>query len=105
MRPSTYKIPVANDMPPVFNVKIYESGVNAEDSILPVESGRRAAADARYFGAPRDRGRQSRASPTIAQAAGLDAPATAEEILRSVEDLRTRSAAAAAAGKVEQVPA
>ena len=40
-----------------------------------------------------------RASP------GLDAPATPEEILRSVEDLRTRAAAAAAAGKVEQVPA
>src|SRR3989454_799201 len=31
--PSTYKIPVASDVPPVFNVKIYESGINAEDSI------------------------------------------------------------------------
>ncbi len=30
--PSTYKIPTANDCPPVFNVKLYE-GQNAEDSI------------------------------------------------------------------------
>src|SRR5438105_4610258 len=31
--PSTYKIPVASDVPAEFNVKIYESGINAEDSI------------------------------------------------------------------------
>ena len=31
--PSTYKIPVASDVPPIFNAKIYESGSNAEDSI------------------------------------------------------------------------
>ncbi|MBC8055513.1 MAG: xanthine dehydrogenase molybdopterin binding subunit [Rhizobiales bacterium] len=30
--PSTYKIPTANDCPPVFNVKLYD-GQNAEDSI------------------------------------------------------------------------
>ena len=30
--PSTYKIPTANDCPPVFNVKLYDSQ-NAEDSI------------------------------------------------------------------------
>ncbi len=30
--PSTYKIPTANDCPPVFNVKLYD-GANAEDSI------------------------------------------------------------------------
>lgn len=30
--PSTYKIPTANDCPPVFNVRLYE-GANAEDSI------------------------------------------------------------------------
>ena len=55
--PSTYKIPVANDTPPVFNVKIYESGVNAEGFDSPVQSRGRATAHARYFGAPRDRGR------------------------------------------------
>ena len=31
--PSTYKIPVASDVPAEFNVRIYESGINAEDSI------------------------------------------------------------------------
>ena len=30
--PSTYKIPTANDCPPVFNVKLYD-GQNVEDSI------------------------------------------------------------------------
>ena len=30
--PSTYKIPTANDFPPVFNIKLYENA-NAEDSI------------------------------------------------------------------------
>jgi xanthine dehydrogenase large subunit len=30
--PSTYKIPTANDCPPVFNVRLYE-GRNVEDSI------------------------------------------------------------------------
>ena len=30
--PSTYKIPTANDCPPVFNVQLFE-GRNAEDSI------------------------------------------------------------------------
>ena len=32
--PSTYKIPVASDVPAQFNVRIYESGVNAEDAIF-----------------------------------------------------------------------
>jgi xanthine dehydrogenase large subunit len=30
--PSTYKIPTANDCPPVFNVRLYENA-NVEDSI------------------------------------------------------------------------
>jgi len=29
--PSTYKIPVASDVPAEFNARIYESGINAED--------------------------------------------------------------------------
>jgi xanthine dehydrogenase large subunit len=89
--PSTYKIPVASDVPPVFNVKIYESGINAEDSIYrskavgepPLMLG------ISTFHAIRD---------AIASAADyqlsprLDSPATAEEILMSVEELNARHA-------------
>jgi xanthine dehydrogenase large subunit len=91
--PSTYKIPVASDVPPVFNVTLYESGVNAEDSIHrskavgepPLMLGISA------FHAIRD---------AIASVCGyalsprLDAPATPEEILLSVEELKARHAAA-----------
>lgn len=31
--PPAYKIPLANDVPPVWNLKIFEPGINAEDSI------------------------------------------------------------------------
>jgi xanthine dehydrogenase large subunit len=102
--PSTYKIPVANDVPPVFNVKIFESGINAEDSIhrskavgepplMLAISVHHAIADAIASVA------DYRASPR------LDAPATAEDILRSVEELRSRAGAQAEAGTVERVPA
>ena len=87
--PSTYKIPVANDVPPVFNVKIFESGINAEDSIhrskavgepplMLAISVHQAIKDA--VAATVD----DRASPR------LDTPATAEEILRSIEELKAR---------------
>src|SRR6266705_778314 len=87
--PSTYKIPVASDVPPVFNVKIYESGINAEDSIFrskavgepPLMLG------ISTFHAIRD------AIASVADdqlSPRLDSPATAEEILMSVEDLKAR---------------
>ncbi|MGE5184139.1 MAG: hypothetical protein ACM31C_18845 [Acidobacteriota bacterium] len=86
--PPTYKIPVANDVPPAWNVKIFESGINAEDSIhcskavgepplLLAISVHHAISDA--VAATAD----YRASPL------LDTPA-AEEILRSIEELRGR---------------
>src|SRR5438105_8561396 len=96
--PSTYKIPVASDVPPQFNVRIYESGVNVEDSIF----------HSKAVGEPplmlaistlhaiRD---------AIASTAGyalspkLDAPATAEAILMSVNELATRRAKVTAAAK------
>src|SRR6266481_6316811 len=87
--PSTYKIPVASDVPPVFNVKIYESGINAEDSIYRSKA----------VGEPPlmlaistlHAIRDAIASVTDYQLSPrLDSPATAEEILKSVEDLKAR---------------
>ena len=89
--PSTYKIPVAGDVPPVFNVRIYESGINAEDSIFrskavgepPLMLG------ISTFHAIRDAIASVvdyRLSPR------LDAPATPEEILLSIEELKARHA-------------
>ncbi|HEY2967068.1 MAG TPA: xanthine dehydrogenase molybdopterin binding subunit [Casimicrobiaceae bacterium] len=89
--PSTYKIPVASDVPPVFNVKIYESGINAEDSIYrskavgepPLMLG------ISTFHAIRD----AIASVSDYQLSPrLDSPATAEKILMSIEELKTRHA-------------
>jgi len=87
--PSTYKIPVASDVPPVFNVKIYESGINAEDSIFRSKAvGEPPLMLAiSTFHAIRD----AIASVTDYQLSPrLDSPATAEEILKSVEDLKAR---------------
>jgi len=89
--PSTYKIPVAGDVPPVFNVRIYESGINAEDSIFrskavgepPLMLG------ISTFHAIRDAIASVvdyRLSPR------LDAPATPEETLLSIEELKARHA-------------
>jgi xanthine dehydrogenase large subunit len=102
--PSTYKIPVANDVPPVFNVRIFESGINAEDSIhrskavgepplMLAISVHHAIADAIASVAEYGAG------------VSLDTPATAEEILRAVDELRSRVGAAAIVGNVEKVTA
>jgi len=102
--PSTYKIPVANDVPPVFNVKIYESGINAEDSIYRSKavgepplmlaiSVHHAIKDAIASLA------DYKASPR------LNTPATPEEILHSVEELQARTASIAALKEPERVDA
>jgi xanthine dehydrogenase large subunit len=88
--PSTYKIPVASDVPADFRVRLWCSGENVEDSIHrskavgepplmlaisvlhAVKDAVAAAGD--YRGSPR-----------------LNAPATPEEVLRAVEELRTRA--------------
>ena len=49
--PSTYKIPAASDRPEVFNVALWEKGLNRENTIFPLESRRRAAFDAGDFSA------------------------------------------------------
>ena len=101
--PSTYKIPVASDVPPQFNVRIYESGINAEDSIFRSKAvGEPPLMLAiSTLHAIRD---------AIASTAGyalspkLDAPATAEAILMSINELATRRAKVTAAAKAA-VPA
>ena len=93
--PSTYKIPVASDMPRDFRVGLYESTGNVEDSIYrskavgepPVLHG------ISVFHALRD-GIASVADHKLSP--HLDAPATAERILLSVVDLKRRAAAARA---------
>jgi len=89
--PSTYKIPVASDVPPVFNVRIFESGINAEDSIhrskavgepplMLAISALHAIRDA--IASTADYGLSPR----------LDAPATAEAVLRSLDEIASRRA-------------
>jgi xanthine dehydrogenase large subunit len=92
--PSTYKIPVASDVPADFRVILWERGENAEDSIhrskavgepplMLAISVLHAIKDA------------------VASAAGyaasprLDAPATPEEVLRAIDELRARTGASA----------
>jgi xanthine dehydrogenase large subunit len=90
--PSTYKIPVASDVPADFRVKLWSRGENAEDSIhrskavgepplMLAISVFQAIKDA--VAAVADH----RASPR------LNAPATPEEVLRAVDELRIRAAA------------
>jgi xanthine dehydrogenase large subunit len=88
--PSTYKIPTSYDWPRVFNVNLVPWSTNREDSIYRSkavgEPPLMLAISA--FQAIRD---------AIAAAAGggtpkLDAPATPERILQSIEELRSRQA-------------
>ncbi len=94
--PSTYKIPAAGDLPPEFNVKLYERGENREDS--PYRSkgvGEPPLMLAlSVFFAIRD------AVASVADYAlppRLNAPATPQETLKSVDELVERSAQAAPA--------
>jgi xanthine dehydrogenase large subunit len=92
--PSTYKIPTSYDWPRVFNVRLTPWSTNNEDTIFRSKAvGEPPLMLAiSVFHAIRD---------AIAAAAGggtprLDAPATPERILRSIEDLRTRMASGSA---------
>jgi xanthine dehydrogenase large subunit len=81
--PSTYKIPAASDVPPIFNVKLYDNA-NVEDSIhrsKAVGEPPLMLAFAVFF-AIRDA-----CSAAIGKAPPLAAPATAESILRAVGGL------------------
>ena len=92
--PSTYKIPVASDVPPVFNVRIFEPGINAEDSIhrskAVGEPPLMLAISALH--AIRD---AIASTVDYALSPRLDAPATAEAVLRSLDDIVSRQTKAA----------
>ncbi|HEY2816487.1 MAG TPA: xanthine dehydrogenase molybdopterin binding subunit [Casimicrobiaceae bacterium] len=87
--PSTYKIPVASDVPPVFNVRIFESGGNAEDSIhrskAVGEPPLMLAISALH--AIRD---AIASTADYALSPKLDAPATPESVLRAIEEIAAR---------------
>ena len=89
--PSTYKIPVASDVPPLFNVRIFESEGNAEDSIhrskAVGEPPLMLAISALH--AIRD---AIASTADYALSPRLDAPATPESILRSLEEIAARRA-------------
>jgi len=87
--PSTYKIPVASDVPSAFKAKLFESGGNPEDSIhrskavgepplMLAISALHAIRDAIASTA------DYKLSPR------LDAPATPESVLRSLEEIAVR---------------
>lgn len=89
--PSTYKIPVASDLPDQFNVKIFASGRNREPTIhrsKAVGEPPLMLAISVFF-ALKD---------AVASVSGhqlsprLDAPATPEAVLMAIEELRLRTA-------------
>jgi len=88
--PSTYKIPVASDIPPDFRVRLLERADNAEDTVYrskavgepPLMLG------IAVFHALRD---AVAATADAGAAPRLDAPATPEAILLAIEELRGRA--------------
>jgi xanthine dehydrogenase large subunit len=87
--PSTYKIPVAGDVPAQFNVRIYESGINAEDSIFRSKAVGEPPLMLAFstLHAIRD----AIASKAVyALSPRLDSPATPEAILASIGELAER---------------
>lgn len=100
--PSTYKIPVASDLPPVFNARLWQSGCNREENLFRSKAvGEPPLMLANsVFLAIKD---------AIASVAGhqvrvpLNAPATAEEILRAVEAVKRPQAQPAGQAVEEEV--
>ncbi len=93
--PSTYKIPVAGDIPADFRVSLWAAGRNTEENV------RRSKAVGEpplmlgmsVFHAVRD---AVAASGGYVASPCMDAPATPEQILRSVDELRARAVGKAA---------
>ena len=88
--PSTYKIPACSDIPDDFRVRLLESGVNREDTIFRSKAvGEPPLMLAiSVFHALKD------AVASVADyqlSPRLDAPATPERVLLSIEELRTRA--------------
>ncbi len=97
--PSTYKIPVASDVPAQFNVRIYDAGVNAEDSIFRSKA---VGEPPLMLGISTLHAIRDAIASTCDDELSprLDAPATPEAILFSIEELAVRRARA---GKAEPV--
>jgi len=87
--PSTYKIPVASDVPAQFNVRIYESGINAEDSIFRSKAVGEPPLMLAFstLHAIRD---AIASTADYALSPRLDTPATPEAILASIDELAAR---------------
>lgn len=103
--PSTYKIPAASDVPPHFDVRIYERGINVEEGVYRSkavgEPPLMLAISVLY--ALKD---AICAIGNYRRAAVLDAPATPEAVLMAVEEMKRAIAAPAAyATHVESEPA
>ncbi len=91
--PSTYKIPTASDRPEIMNIEIWERGVNREDTIHKSKAvGEPPLMLA--ISAFSALGWAVTAAGDNKAAAHLNAPATPEEILRAIEDVRRRGAEA-----------
>ena len=88
--PSTYKIPVASDVPADFRVQLWARGENVEDSVHRSKAvGEPPLMLAiSVFHAIRD---AIAAVADYTHSPRLDAPATPEEVLRAVEEIRARS--------------
>lgn len=90
--PSTYKIPTASDIPEHFDVQLYESNGNPEDTVYRSKAvGEPPVMLANsVFCAIND----AVASLAPFEVPNLDAPATPEAIMRAVQDMRRRKAGA-----------
>ncbi|MEM8700751.1 MAG: xanthine dehydrogenase molybdopterin binding subunit [Pseudomonadota bacterium] len=90
--PSTYKIPTASDIPEHFDVKLYQSTGNPQDTVYRSKAvGEPPVMLANsIFCAIND----AIASIAPFEAPDLDAPATPEAIMRAVQDMRRRKAGA-----------
>lgn len=90
--PSTYKIPTASDLPAEFNVQLYESQGNPEDTIYRSKAvGEPPVMLANsVFCAITD----AVASLNPGEVPNLNAPATPEAIMKAVQDMRRRKAPA-----------
>ncbi len=87
--PSTYKIPTAGDRPPIMNIDIWESGENREDTIHKSKAVGEppfmlAISAFSALGWAVAAAADNKAPPR------LNAPATPEEIMRAIEDVRCR---------------
>ncbi|HTI95743.1 MAG TPA: xanthine dehydrogenase molybdopterin binding subunit [Rudaea sp.] len=100
--PSTYKIPACSDLPPHFDVRIFERGDNLEESVYRSkavgEPPLMLAISVLY--ALKD---AVAAVGDYRRAAVLDAPATPEAVLMSIEEMK-RAVAAPATGRAHAEP-